>query len=131
MDTLVKTCGICGLEKPHDEFNKSAGRQKFGLHRYCRPCQRGYVSRQKFIREYGITEEIYKEMLESQEHKCAACGQPETMVLAGKVKALAVDHDHENGQVRGLLCGTCNVALGMVKDSPARLRQLANYLERN
>jgi len=57
--------------------------------------------------------------------RCAACGsEPDSM------RALHLDHDHETGVVRGFLCNTCNVALGMVRDSPERLRQLAEYLER-
>ncbi len=48
-----------------------------------------------------------------------------------KPRRLVLDHDHSSGAVRGFICGQCNVALGMVGDSPERLRQLAEYLEGN
>ena len=51
---------------------------------------------------------------------CEACGAP---------GPLNMDHDHETGKGRGWLCHHCNLALGHVKDSPQRLRQLAKYLE--
>ncbi len=47
----------------------------------------------------------------------------------GSTGPLVVDHSHETDRVRGLLCSPCNLALGMVKDSPDVLRQLASYLE--
>lgn len=50
--------------------------------------------------------------------------------VCGSDRLLRVDHDHETGAVRGVLCHSCNIALGMVEDSTARLRALAGYLER-
>jgi hypothetical protein len=58
-------------------------------------------------------------MLAEQEGSCKVCGMP------GK---LHVDHDHETGAVRGLLCGGCNHALGHAGDNPNVLEALANYL---
>lgn len=59
---------------------------------------------------------------------CWACKAPETSKYRGEVRALAVDHDHKSGRVRGLLCLSCNRALGAVDDSPERLRALYVYL---
>jgi hypothetical protein len=42
---------------------------------------------------------------------------------------LHIDHDHETGEVRGLLCYSCNVALGASREDPARLRALADFIE--
>lgn len=62
-------------------------------------------------------------MLRVQGGCCAICG--ETMTTPH------TDHSHTTGQVRALLCGTCNVMLGMGKDDPARLRAAADYLEQH
>lgn len=68
-------------------------------------------------------------MQDEQGGRCAACGRPETSLgNHGKVKRLAVDHNHETGEVRGLLCLSCNVALGLVDDDVNRLLALAEYL---
>lgn len=67
-------------------------------------------------------------MFESQGGRCLGC---ETDVPGGGKGRFVVDHNHLTGVIRGLLCHMCNVALGMVKDKPDVLRQLANYLERN
>lgn len=72
---------------------------------------------------YGITLERYDEMLLGQEGKCAICGTPTT-----EKKPLAVDHDHVNGKVRGLLCWSCNPGLANFKDKPEFLECAAKYL---
>ena len=66
--------------------------------------------------------------LEKQDYRCAICGTSDW----GKGKNTNrphVDHNHENGKVRGLLCNTCNRALGMFEDDKNLLRKAANYLE--
>lgn len=72
---------------------------------------------------YGITQEEYESMLISQKNLCAIC--------RGKCKRgnLGVDHCHDTGLVRGLLCENCNRALGLMKDNPDLLRIAAEYLE--
>jgi len=57
-----------------------------------------------------------------QGHACAMCGDKPTD------KKLGVDHNHKTGAIRGLLCGTCNTALGMLKDDPAIILKAYNYL---
>jgi hypothetical protein len=76
-------------------------------------------------RNYGITAEDYDRMLSEQGGACAVCGGGPR----GNHKYLSVDHDHATGVVRGLLCTTCNPAIGMFKDDPALLRRAADYLE--
>lgn len=51
--------------------------------------------------------------------------------LTGNVRNLAVDHCHENGHVRGLLCSSCNTAIGLLRDDPAILRSAIAYLEKH
>lgn len=79
--------------------------------------------------DFGISIDQYNEMLLSQKGCCAICNHPETASRSGKIKALAVDHCHETGNIRSLLCSTCNVGLGAYKDKPELLRQAAEYIE--
>jgi hypothetical protein len=80
---------------------------------------------------YGLSEPQFQELLETQNGLCAACGNPASgLNRNGKPLGLCVDHDHATGAVRALLCGTCNVGIGLAKDNPALLRTWANYLER-
>lgn len=72
---------------------------------------------------FGITLEKYNNMLEQQKHKCLICEVDNSTTLH-------VDHCHETGAVRGLLCSNCNTSLGGFKDDPALLRKAAEYLER-
>ena len=72
---------------------------------------------------FGITVEQYNSILASQNGGCAICGES-----CSTGKRLAVDHNHETGEVRGLLCAACNRGLGMLKDSPRILASALNYL---
>lgn len=74
--------------------------------------------------QYGITAADYKRMLEHGGGRCWACGDPPC-----DRHRLQVDHDHETGEIRGLLCRKCNSATGYAKDSAKRLRACADYLE--
>jgi len=62
-------------------------------------------------RAYGITLKEYNCMLEEQGGGCAICGK----TPAKEGRRLAVDHSHITGKVRGILCGTCNIKLGMIE----------------
>lgn len=110
-----------------------------GKNRRCRDCwlvyrraqqkQRKYARKYYLRDHYGITEEDYASMLEAQNGVCAICKRPERRRSSGdEVKNLAVDHDHETGRVRALLCHDCNVVLGYVEDSPERLDAMRSYL---
>jgi hypothetical protein len=74
-----------------------------------------------------MTVHEYDALLESQGGRCAICRTDEP---GGKHNThFMVDHDHETGEVRGFLCGACNVALGVMKDDSVRLRAAADYLD--
>lgn len=77
-------------------------------------------------RKYGITLEQYEIMLVDQGGVCAICGGPHV----GTGDAYHVDHDHQTGGVRGLLCGTCNTGLGQFKDSSAVMEKAISYLRK-
>lgn len=87
----------------------------------------------RFKKKYGITIQDYDRMFEEQGGVCATCRKASVQVHAksGKLRDLAVDHDHVTGKVRALLCTDCNVVLGLVNDAPALLREMADYLERH
>ena len=71
--------------------------------------------------KYKLSLERYLEMVEEQENVCAICGRTtETR--------LYVDHDHETGKVRGLLCQACNCGLGMFRDDFNLLKTAMEYL---
>lgn len=70
---------------------------------------------------YGLTDDAYRSMLDSQSNTCAICKE-ETQ--------LHVDHDHSTGRVRGLLCGPCNRGIGMLRDSVPRLEAAIEYLRK-
>ena len=110
--------GVCGKELPVSSF--------YGKHYVCKKClptyqrEKGYAIKKNF----GITREEYISILEKQEYKCAVCGksQDENGV------ELAVDHDHNTGNVRGLLCRKCNLGLGYFQDSQQYLQSAIKYL---
>ena len=74
--------------------------------------------------QYKLSESQYDAMLAGQSGVCAVC--QEECVSGNR---LAVDHDHDSGFVRGLLCSQCNHSAGKMKDSPQLLRKLADYIE--
>lgn len=69
---------------------------------------------------YGLSQEEYDAMVESQGGCCAICN--------GRPKKLVIDHHHESGTVRGLLCSNCNTGIGMFKESTALLYNAVGYL---
>ena len=75
--------------------------------------------------KYGLTIEQYNGIFEKQGGACAICG------LSPDTRALDIDHHHGTGEVRGLLCNTCNRGLGLFKDDVAVLRSAVAYLERS
>lgn len=81
-------------------------------------------------RKYNLTPEQYAEMLADQGNLCAICRRPEkkTDHRLGAIKCLAVDHNHETGKVRGLLCSACNVTIGQIGESLEILRAMEAYL---
>lgn len=71
------------------------------------------------LRNYGLTPEEYRRMWEEQEGLCAICGK----------EATQIDHDHETGRVRGLLCSRCNYGIGALGDNVRGLRRALRYLK--
>lgn len=117
----TQICTKCHIEKDISSFHKKA-RAKSGLCPYCKTCdnkrrrKQYYENRERSLktlrgchlkRAYGISIEEYEQMNKLQNGKCAICDNACTSGMR-----LAVDHDHNTGEIRALLCGTCNRALG-------------------
>lgn len=75
--------------------------------------------------KYGVTKEMFDAMLAAQDGRCAICRTDSP----GK-RGFGVDHDHETGRVRGLLCNLCNAGLGCFKDDVDRMSAGIDYLRR-
>ena len=135
----MKTCSTCKADRPASEYHRSASTTD-GLDPRCKPCRKTATQRHaidpqrkrdaSMRRLYGIGVAEYDAMFEDQGGLCAICGMTEQMTRLGVTRGLCVDHDHETGRVRGLLCAACNFAIGKFQDDPARLRAAAEYLER-
>lgn len=82
--------------------------------------------RNRLKKNYGITEDTYNTLMVAQSSTCAVCMQPDPFYAR-----LQIDHDHQTGKFRGLLCCRCNRAIGQAQESPDRLMALAQYLIRS
>ncbi|TMR97331.1 endonuclease domain-containing protein [Nonomuraea basaltis] len=136
LDTGTRVCRVCDSRKPMAAFYRTADRRH--RVRTCSTCltaqartrreqNREDVAKRSFethLRNtYGMTKEDFESLWEAQDGRCAVCH-------AGfKKRRPHVDHNHQTGAVRGLLCFTCNTAIGKMRDDPALLRAAAAYLE--
>lgn len=118
----------------------------------CKQCTKKYqdtrrIERAKYLREYrknnpdktkqhivkskyGLSKEKYEELILSSNGLCQSCGEPESFMKNGEVRSLSIDHDHNTGAVRGLICNSCNRAIGFAKENADRLQACAEYLRR-
>jgi hypothetical protein len=80
----------------------------------------------KLLRTYGISLEVYDHMLSEQGYVCKICGSNDPKHNSNN---FVVDHCHETGVVRGLLCSECNLMLGKARDSVTILQNAINYLQ--
>ena len=89
-------------------------------HLYCsQQCADKSYTERYLKRTYGMSHEDYMRLLEKQGHKCAICGGEGFVMDTQRHKVkLVVDHDHNTGAIRGLLCHNCNRALGLLHDKP-------------
>jgi len=146
----IKTCYKCHTPKPITEFNKCKT-HKDGLGSYCKACiklsqeknKHSIVKYQKqyhidnkesinertrnhhFIHRYGISKEKADKLVEQCCGKCQICG-----VSLSESNPPHIDHNHETGVVRGILCRCCNSGLGLFKDSPDFLNLAIRYLKK-
>lgn len=133
-----KKCGACEEEKPLDQFYKHKDKD-LGVDGQCKDCTNDYNNewkgknkekvaqygfRSRLRTAFGITEEQYNELLEKQNNSCALCKKNREHFD----RRFAVDHDHQSGEIRGLLCFYCNHKLiGRHRDADL-LRRMADYV---
>ena len=150
--TPSKVCSKCRLEKSVSAFTRSSG-YRDGYRSQCTPCRVAYANERrrrpdytpppsatrrshqdkarqkanfrawKLKRRYGITVARYDELVAQQQGMCAICRRvPKTH--------FAIDHCHDTGRVRGLLCIPCNTAIGFLGDRPASLQRALDYVSK-
>jgi len=145
----LKQCSSCKKIKPIDDFYKDR-HLKDGLGSACKLCMAKYAKeyrrknlskikkskrqwyienvdgeyrrRAKLKYKYNITLEQYDKMFKKQNGNCAICGSPELIIR------LSVDHDHETGKIRGLLCKSCNIKLGTIENKEF-IKRVKHYLK--
>jgi len=139
-DGYRNDCKACNLAAKHERYRRNPQQtidrvkkwQADNPERHAENQERWRVSGGKsrsnrkshLKRKFGITQEQYEEMLAAQDGGCAICGDsPEVG------KALHVDHDHDTGDVRALLCVRCNNGLGQFKEDPILLDRARTYLQ--
>ena len=142
---MKKICKTCGIEKDLDKFKTvyrtykrkgdggtSVYENKRGS---CRKCEhqklKGWrkdnpakMKNQRLRKKYGMGLNEYVQLLKEQNYGCAICKTLEPKGQGG----FHVDHCHETGRVRGLLCHHCNVSLGGFRDDPILLYRAVDYL---
>ena len=114
-----KFCRSCNEIKPHAEWHRNATASD-GLSTSCKACRAAKGRAGHLKRNYGMTEAERDEMVASQMGLCVICL---------KAPAVHVDHCHQTGRVRGVLCFNCNSAIGKLGDDPDAVRRAAAYLE--
>lgn len=134
-------CSKCGATKEKKEFGKDAHVAK-GISSWCKLCKKTWranwrkenpeKARDKDFnsdlkKHYGINAEQYWKLFEDQKGLCACCGQSHELFK----RRLHVDHDHNTGKIRGLLCTECNPGIGYFQESVERLQKAINYLSKS
>jgi len=114
-DGLQAACKKCNAKNANNW--RVRNREKSQLHRL----------KSLLKRKFSMTVEQYTKMAEDQNWACAVCRQPEKVKCLGTPRILAVDHDHTNNKVRGLLCTRCNTALGLMQENPSTIESLRRY----
>lgn len=125
------------LRKQNREAQKAARQMRVGVAMCCGCKERpsgnssGYCASCATGRKYKMSAAEYEALLAIQDGVCAICGGGEKVERNGRRRRLCIDHCHRSGEVRGLLCGTCNSGLGQFYDNPDLLQAAILYLRRS
>jgi Recombination endonuclease VII/HNH endonuclease len=127
-DCRIENLGERLRTTKHD-FSTKEGRSAHQLE--YRSIRRKEFSHKEIERKFGLSLADYSALVALQDNKCAICNCAETATRNGRVKALAVDHDHETGEIRGLLCVACNTGIGKFKDNRNTMLAAIKYLDKH
>lgn len=124
-------CRNCGEYFDEKDMKLSSSDSKYPGKTFCKECAKK-TAHIRNVKNHGLTEEKYFSMLEEQNYCCKICGGKESSYR----NRLSIDHDHNHCSgskgcsdcVRGLLCSTCNAALGNFKDDVELLKKAIKYL---
>lgn len=142
----MKKCAKCKRLKPIDDFYFKKKENRYGSQ--CPTCRANTAKAMKIKhkdklkksaklyrektkskkrdndlrREYGISLKYYNMMLAWQNGCCKICEELPSVIAYGKIRDLAVDHCHETGKIRGLLCTSCNVRVGVIENVVFRIK---------
>jgi hypothetical protein len=143
----MKKCSTCKEEKDLSEFHKSS-RSVDGYGYRCISCDRAArvnyreKNRERFLEKarevnwkvrFGITREDYDRMLKEQGGRCAVCKTTNPngpTSNSNKMKNFSVDHCHQTGAIRGLLCTACNRGIGLLGDTVEAILEALRYLQK-
>jgi len=127
-EPIIKKCYLCGSSE--NGFYKNENRCKVCRNKITRKWHEEHPERSYLLQRdsydktlYGLPKGSRERMLKEQNGECAICGQVPTTR-----RGLAIDHDHETGQVRGLLCHGCNIAIGNFGDDIELMQKAIDYL---
>ena len=128
-----KVCRSCQQEKQLTEFHKVGGKQSHIYRTYCNTCSlemgkkfKDYKKSWRLKNRYNLDRKVYDQMLVDCNDSCMICG-----IHSDKLtKSLCVDHNHNTGKVRGLLCGACNSLIGYAYENKEVLYKAIEYLDR-
>ena len=123
--TVRPRCKVCEIELRIQHGNKNSEQRNATWKRYYENNKDEFSTKRKeayknnkrkarnsqLLQKFGITIEQYEEQLEKQQNKCDCCARDRSEFR----RDFAVDHNHKTGQLRGLICGPCNTALGSLK----------------
>ena len=121
--TFQSACKLCGSKYTKAWIKRNREKERKRARKYYKENTdrvRMINERSRVKRKYGITLEEIEFLKKSQNYRCAICMN---------AMATCVDHCHKLGVVRGILCSSCNTAIGHMKDEPRTLRAAALYLE--
>jgi len=121
---VSKECNIDGCSNTTNQYTRKDGSKVVSSR--CNVCNNN-------MRLYKITTPQREELLKSQGYLCKCCSNPikfsgERYKSACRDNAV-VDHCHETGEIRGILCGNCNLVVGRLDDSLQYLYKVQRYME--